>query len=176
MSKRILFTFLTLLVIYSGILISYRMFQPDNADVYVYANNIEGALDFETLKDYTLSSGSSSIHYYLFFEQGDNDSIYVINTVFKAVESSIDMNLTNLIEYVDLGDGSSTDVLTELSSTWGVDTYPAFVACHVDGNEIVIDNTLTATSDQPISDSQLKQWLLLNNIYMDESIIATPES
>jgi len=176
MFKRILFTFLILLTIYSGICVGYRAFQPENADIYIYANNIDGALDLDSLKEYTISSSSSNIHYFLFFEQGDNDSIYVINTVLRDVQNSINMDLSGLIEKVDIGDGASLDRQNLLKSTWGIESYPAFVACHVNEGEIIIDNTLVSSKQQPINDDQLIQWLILNDIYNNDNYIQTAQA
>ena len=150
MLKRILFTLLTLLVIYSGVVLVYRLNEPDVVESPGSAYMTENALDYATLRDYTLSSGESTLHYYFFCSYENNDCLYMENTVLKDAESETGLDLRNMIEYVDITD---------------LEANPAFVACRVRNGMIEISNTLQWNPSSPISTSDLIRWLELNNLY-----------
>ncbi len=165
MLKRILFTLLTLLVIYSGVVLVYRLNEPDVVESPASAYMTENALDYATLRDYTLSAGESTLHYYFFCSYENNDCIYMENTVLKDAESETGLDLRNMIEYVDITDLEANLATNRLKQEWDVSSYPAFVACRVRNGMIEISNTLQWNPSSPISKADLIQWLELNSLY-----------
>ena len=59
MLKRIMFTLMVLLVIYSGVLVGFRIFEPEQTDAGSESAIATVSLDYETLKEYTRSTGNS---------------------------------------------------------------------------------------------------------------------
>lgn len=176
MLKRILFTVMTFLLVYSAVLVGYKIFQPHEEETHTVAHN---ALDYETLREYTLNSGRAAIHYYFFCDSTSDDCIYVQNTVIKSTASATELNLDSLIEYVELAPVDDNILLTLLREDWGLTTYPAFLACHVENEKIVLDNHLEWNPAQPMSVDDLTNWLRLNGLYKTEAIevpIETPNS
>jgi len=165
MAKRILLTVLTLLVIYSAVVIGVKVFEPEMMDDTAGSAAAARAIDYETLKDYTLQSGASAIHYYFFWSSLNNDCMYVADTVLRDTEADTGMNLTDLIEVVDITDLEKNLTTNRLKSEWDVVSYPAFIACRVVNGKIVIDNKLEWNPAQPISVNDLERWLILNGLY-----------
>ena len=177
MIKRILISLFTVMMVYSAVVIGIKIFEPDKIDTN---NNIfqhASALDYETLRDYTISSGAAVTHFYLFSSADNNDCIYVEDTVLKNAAAATGMNLDDLIEIVDITDLERTLSTNRLRAEWGVLSYPAFVACHVENGQIIVDNTLEWNPASPISTDDIERWLKLNGVYegySGEEIIETP--
>lgn len=177
MSKRILFTFFTLLVLYSAILVGYRVFEPQQDDAL--DNSTQDVLDYDVLKEYTLSTGNATKHYYYFSSSTNADCIYVRDTVIKAASQTAGLNLDEYIEEVDITELEQNFAINRLKTEWDVASYPAFVACRVENQEIVIENKLEWNPQQPISADNLLDWLALNklvDIDATDAPIETPAS
>lgn len=177
MIKRILLTVFTLMMIYSTLVIGIKLFEPDVIDTAAMEAQHSTALDYNTLKDYTLNSGTSASHFYLFSSIDNTDCLYVENTVLKNAQAQTGMNLSELIEIVDITDLERSLSTNRLRTDWTVLSYPAFVACHVHEGEIVIDNTLEWNPASPMSSDDIERWLTLNGVYEGyngEEAIATP--
>jgi hypothetical protein len=173
-----MFTFLTLLVIYSGVIVGYKIFEPENAEEIADSAMTSSSLDYDTLKDYTLNSGASAIHYYFFGSSKTNDSLYVMNTVLRSVNRDTSVDLSTLIEYVDISSLEDTGTTQRLKDDWTVSTYPAFVACQVQDGQIVILNKLEWNANSPMSEDNIIQWLVENGLYDGSTpdLIATPSA
>ena len=176
MLKRIMFTLMILLVIYSGVFVGFRLFEPEQADAGSESAIASVSLDYETLKEYTRSTGNSTMHYYFFCSVESNDCLYLENTVLKSVNNETENELMTLIEFVDVSGIDEKQLATRLKNEWGVSAYPAFVACRNDNGEIVIDNTLEWNPQQPISIDDFRQWLALNKLYDDYDILQPIET
>lgn len=177
MIKRILLSVFTFMAVYSAIVIGIKLFEPDVIDTASDASQHATALDYNTLKDYTLNSGTSASHFYLFSSLDNSDCLYVENTVLKNARTATGLNLDDLIEIVDITDLERTFTTNRLRTEWTVLSYPAFVACRVNNGEIVIENTLEWDPNQPISSDDLERWLKLNGVYEGyngEEAIETP--
>ena len=170
MLKRILFVLMTFLLLYSAALVGYKVFEPHTDETHTYNLDV---LDYDTIKDYTLNSGQTATHYYFFCDQTDADCIYVQNTVIYSTALETELNLRDLIEYVDLSQVVQETRIPRLREDWGLTTYPAFLACHLEDKKIVVDNTLEWNHEQPISNDNLISWLRLNNLY-DGDLIEMP--
>ena len=75
MLKRIMFTGMALLLIYSGILVGYKIFEPQKTAETTIKSTTQATIDYETLKDYTLNSGASVTHYYFFCSAASKDCL-----------------------------------------------------------------------------------------------------
>ncbi len=160
MFKKILFTFLAVLCVYSTGLIAYKIFEPEinDTDEYIY-------LDYDSLKDYTMSAGLSTNHYYMFLSKNSDDSIYVRDTVLSTVENETGLDIQKLIEFVDITELEKNLETHRLLDDWGIQTYPSFMAVSVDENGITIDNTLEWNPELPMSAANVEQWLTENGLY-----------
>ena len=176
MLKRIMFTLMILLVIYSGVFVGFRLFEPEQTDAGSESAIASVSLDYETLKEYTRSTGNSTMHYYFFCSVDSNDCLYLENTVLKSVNNETENELMTLIEFVDVSGIDEKQLATRLKNEWGVSAYPALVACRNDNGEIVIDNTLEWNPQQPISIDDFRQWLALNKLYDDYDILQPIET
>ena len=176
MAKRLLLTALTLLVIYSAVVIGIRVFEPEQPDEGTDSLIASKALDYEVVKDYTINSGSAAIHYYLFWSKDSNDCNYVVETVLKDCQAETGVNLSELIEIVDITELERNFTTNRLKTDWGISSYPAFVSCRAKAGRIQINNTLEWNPAQPISVDDLKRWLELNGLYEEKSgpVIETP--
>lgn len=155
-----MFTFLTLLMVYSISVVSYRIFEPNDNNATIDTNSF---LAYDSLKSY-VEEGSSSVHYFFFFSDNDTNSIYLYNTVFTTVNNDINKELTSLIEIVDVSELDETLEITKLNEDWGVSTYPSFVAVSVDNGEITINNKLEWKSDKSITATDIEAWLKENGL------------
>ncbi|MCR5228951.1 MAG: hypothetical protein K6D03_02385 [Solobacterium sp.] len=175
MAKRILFTFMVLLAIYSSIIIVYEMNRPDtentgSADkVYV--------IDYESLTDYTLNSGASATHYYLFYSSHNNDCLYVADTVLRDAQAVSGVDLDNLIEFVDITELEDKLETYRLKEEWGITSYPALIACKNKFGAVHIENRLEWNSESPMNATDVIQWLMLNGLYdgSNGELISTPK-
>lgn len=173
MLKRILFTFLVLLVLYSGTVIGYKIFEPETIDSSRDNLNLYEIIDYSSLYDYTLTEETSSIHYYYFCSPEDNDCIYMQNTTLKTLESEVDLDLSTVIEYIDITDLIKNNEISRLKSEWSVSSYPAFIACHTEDDSIIIDNSIEYDAQNPLTAEDIKTWLSLNGL-IENNAIETP--
>ncbi len=176
MSKRILMTVLTLMLLYSTIVIGIKIFEPEKETAFGAEFQHASALDYDTLREYTISTGNAVTHFYLFSSADNNDCIYVENTVLKNAAASTGLNLEDLIDIVDITDLERTLTTNRLRTDWDVLSYPAFIACHVENGEIIIDNKLEWNPAQPISSEDLERWLKLNGVYEGDQIAEAIET
>jgi len=165
MFKRIMFTLMALVAIYSGAVVIYLGNKPQLAETGSYAANNGNALLYDTLRDYTLNSGASATHYYFFCTSQDNNCAFVEDTVIRDTERETGLDLGSLIEYVDITDLVDNKDVNRLYSDWEVTSYPAFVAVKNDNGSIDILNSRVWQEDDPISSTTLTSWLELNNLY-----------
>ena len=167
MIKRILLTVMTILVIYTGILVGYRLNEPENAYENYTSEFFPTSLDYETLKEYTQSSGASTYHYYLFCTYESNDCLYLENTLLSTVETDTQLDVKSLLEYVDISGVPEEQRLSRLKNDWNLSNYPALLACHIENNQIIIDNTLEWDANHPYNTDDIKEWLFINGLYDD---------
>ena len=175
MLKRILFTFFTLLILYSAILVGYRVFEPNRDDSHDI--NAQDAIVYDALHDYTLSSGNASLHYYFFSSSTNADCKYVKDTILQTASINTGIDVHDYIEEVDITPLEQNFELYRLNDDWGISSYPAFVACIVEDNKIVIQNRLEWDPQHPLSVDNFVDWLILNRIYdaqPSETPIETP--
>ena len=171
-------SFLVLLMIYSAFVVGFRIFEPEKEEIN-HTSLDTTVVDYASARNYTLSSGTSSVHCYFFCSPQNDDCIYMENTVMRTVESDAGISMSGIFEYIDVTSLDSTNDLNRLKEEWNLDDYPGFVLCHVEGDEIIIDSALSWDSSRPLSVFELKQWLRANGLYdakEDETEIEQPVS
>lgn len=161
---------MALLVVYSGIVVGYKIYEPEKVDVHAQTEETSASsLDYSSLRDYTLASGPSSTHYYFFCTSKDNDCLYLENTVMSDVQAGTDLDLSSLLERVDISDLYDNPDDTSLFDDWGIRSYPAFAAARVQDGTISVLNTLEWDPSHPLNADNIRQWLALNGLISEDN-------
>lgn len=161
MLKKVVYALLALLVAYSSGVVTFRIFEPKTD-----ANVVEESayLDYDSLKEYVMSTGESVTHYLFFYSREDNDSVYVKNTVLATVTADTQMQIDKIIETVDITSLQQNMTDGKLSADWGISRYPAFAAVTVADGAPVVLNSLEYDGEIPLSAAQVEEWLRLNGL------------
>ncbi len=169
---------MTVLLVCSAVLVGYRVFEPEYVGISDTPEYLQTLVSYGSLREYTLSSGPSSIHYYYFCSVGNDDCEYVETTVIKSAARTTGIDLAALIEYVDISELENSLKTNRLKSDWGIGSYPALAAARTSGSEILIENILEWDTSSPLSETDLIRWLILNRLYDGSGIeaIETPAS
>ena len=162
MLKKILFSLLCVLMIYSGAVAAYRIFEPRQEHVAIDSSSF---ISYASLKEYIVSSGESSQHFLFFYNDGETDSMYVRTSVLSDVKAKSGLDLDSLIETVDLSGYKQENLPASLAQDWGLSDYPSFALVTVKDGEIQILSKLEWSSSSPITSSMLIQWLKDNGVY-----------
>ncbi len=162
MFKKALFTFLTLLVVYSCAVVGYRIFEPS---LDIASDPDETYIDIDSLEGYILSTPEGSVHYLFFYSKVNKDCVYVKNTVLSVVQTETQLNLNRLIETVDITERDRSLNLSSLYETWGISNYPAFVCVSVANGTYTIENMLVYDGKKPLTSADIEAWLDLNGLY-----------
>ncbi len=152
---------MVLLSIYSIAVLAYRIYEPTDIE---NATNTTNRIDYNSLREYTLSSGDGTKHYYFFFSSLDNNCVYLNDTVLREVAKDTGLDLNNLIETVDITPLQTNMTTNRITAEWGIHSWPAFVAVSIQENSILIENTLEWDPQSPLNTGDIKQWLSLNNL------------
>ena len=159
MIKRILFTLMTLLALYSLAVLGYRIYEPD-----LHTEDTSNYIPYNSLREYTLSQTNSTRHVYFFYSSTDDNSNYVLNTLFPSINSQKKKDYTSVIEIIDISSLESSFTTNRLKSEWGIQTYPSFLLVSVENDEISIDSTLCWEENTPFTTDTIINWLAINNI------------
>lgn len=162
MLKKILFSLLCILMIYSSAVAAYRIFEPRQEHVALDSSSF---ISYASLKEYIVSSGESSQHFLFFYNDGETDSMYVRTSVLSDVKAKSGLDLDCLIETVDLSGYKQENLPASLAQDWGLSDYPSFALVTVKDGEIQILSKLEWSSSSPITSSMLIQWLKDNGVY-----------
>lgn len=165
MFKKITFTFLTLLILYSIIAAGYRYFEPEQTA----SSNTSNTIDYASLKDYITSTGDASIHYLLFYSSDNENAVYVKDSILTQAEADTHLQLSSLIEIVDVTNLDESMKINRLSEDWGISSVPAFAAISLKNGKPVVNNKLEWDDKNPISVESLEQWLKDNSLYTSGS-------
>ena len=175
MFKRLMYTVLTLLLLYSTAIVLYRINEPENNIAAFSDFSSSTMLDYDTLSAYTKSSGASATHYYFFCSSENADCLYVENTVLKDAAAMTHLNLNQLIEFVDVTPLENNLNINRLKADWGISHYPAFIAVHNENGKINIENTLEWDPEKPLNAEQLTAWLTTNGLTTAENTSETSQ-
>ncbi len=162
MFKKILFTLLTLLIVYSCAVVGYRIFEPS---LDIASDPDTAYLDIDSLDQYILSSPEGSTHYLFFYSRVNKDCVYVRDTVLSVVQKETQLNLSRIIEIADITSKDRSLDLAGLYEDWGISNYPAFASYTVQNGEIVMNNMLVYDGKKPLTAADIESWLELNGLY-----------
>lgn len=169
---------LTLLLVYSLAIVGYKAYEPDKSTLTTsMLTEKNSGLDYDTLTQYTLSSGSSAIHYFVFYSENDDNSKYLQFNVLNPLEKDANSRFQDLLEYVDVTKLEESLNTNQLKEEWHIAHTPALLACKVKGDHIIIENSLEWSQDKPLNEFNVKQWLIQNGLYLstaEDEIIAEP--
>ena len=161
MFKKIVFALLALIVVYSSAVVTFRIFEP-KTDTNVVEES--AYLDYDSLREYILSTGESVTHYLYFYSRLDNDCVYVKNTVLATVTADTQLQIDKIIETVDITSLEQNMTTGKLAADWGLGNYPAFAAVTVADGEPYVINSLVYDGEIPLSAQQVEEWLELNGL------------
>ncbi len=165
MLKKISISVMGLILLASITLAGYKVFEPKSTSKLETTIN-SFYIEFSNVKEYTLSGGNNTSHYYFFCIPEDNNCKYVYDSVFLSVkDKNNDVSLDTIFEYIDINDIKDKDNFHNLLNQWGISTYPALVSCKVENDKIVINNVLEYDEKNPLSDMDIINWMRLNGIY-----------
>jgi uncharacterized protein YxeA len=164
MLKKILFTFLALLITYSGAVIIYRLLEPETE-----TSEPKTFIPYSSLKQYVAANGESSIHYLFFYSSADVNSSYVCTTVLSKTASQTGLDLSKIIETVDMTAIDQSGETSQLHTDWNISSYPAFAAVSVENGQTVVANTLEWDPEHPLEPSDIEEWLEENDLYQSTS-------
>lgn len=161
MLKKILFSLLCILMVYSGAVAAYRIFEPRQDHVRLDSSSF---ISYASLKEYIVSSGESSQHFLFFYNDGESNSMYVRTSVLSDVKAKTGIDLDSLLEIVDLSGYRQENLHASLAEQWGLSDYPSFALVTLKDGEIQVLSRLEWSSGTPITGTLLIQWLQDNGI------------
>ena len=158
MFKKLLFSLLAVLMIYSSAAMIYRIFEPQ-----LDTNEQKDLtyVEYSTLSDYILSHGEASIHIVFFCSLKDADSLYLKDTVLSTVQSDTGLPVSQILEVVDVSTAGN-DINARLLRDWGVGAIPSFVSVGVANGQCIVHDRLEWTQDAPLKARQIEDWLEAN--------------
>lgn len=154
-----------LLTLHSAVLVGYRLYEPESAEDSRRPEFLNTVIDYDSLREYTLSSGPSAIHYYFFCSVENNDCDYMETTVIKSAAKTTGIDLASLIEYVDITEIEQQLRTNQLKNDWNIASYPAFATTRNTDGRITIMNRLEWNPQAPVNEANLVQWLIQNGLY-----------
>ncbi|NLH63297.1 MAG: hypothetical protein GX478_03765 [Erysipelotrichaceae bacterium] len=166
MLKKVMFAFLSLIILYSTAVIAYRIFEPTAS---YHVGDEDTYLDYASLKEYVKSTGDSSVHYLFFYSSEDNTSVYLKNTVIPTVENDTSLQFTRIIETVDITELVRSMQTSQLSEDWQISSYPAFAAVAVQDGRVIVQNVLENTNEHQLTAADIEDWLKENGLYAGAS-------
>ena len=161
MLKKIMFTLLSLIMIYSTAAVLYRIFEPESE---INTDTRTVSLDYDSLNEYLLSTGEGTIHYLMFSSTLSADCQYVLNTVIPTVNTDLNIQAESLIEIVDVTVLDKEMNINRLTADWGLSSIPSFAAVHIQDGTVIMDNTLESDPQKPMSAADLEGWLRQNGL------------
>ena len=161
MFKKVVYSLLCLITVYSIAVVAFRIYEPKTD-----ANVVEESayLDYDSLKEYILSTGESVTHYLFFYSRNDNDCVYVKNTVLASVTVDTQLQIDRIIETVDITALQDNMLTEKLAADWGIQRYPAFAAVSVIDGEPTVLNSLEYDGEIPLTPADVETWLKENGL------------
>ncbi len=176
MFKKVLFTGLCFLMIYSTAVVGYRIFEPQ---LDTHSPDEQAYIEYDTLNDYVLSGSEGAIYYLFFYSKINSDCAYVKNTVLNIVQNETKLEINKLIDTVDITELERSMSVSRLSSEWGINSYPAFAAVSIHDGIPQVDSKLEWNNDDMLNALDIELWLIENGLYIgtaqDIEPVETPE-
>ncbi len=149
-------------MLYTISAVAYRLFEPDST----YTTSADQTyLDYNSLKEYLVSTGEGAVHYLYFYSADDDTSVYVKNTVITSVENMTSLQFTRILETVDITELDREMKTNKLAEDWGITSYPAFAAIVMENGVPVVKSKLEYTKDHPLTAQDVVTWLQENGLY-----------
>lgn len=161
MFKKVVYSLLLLIVAYSMSVVAFRIYEPKKDTNVVEESTY---LDYDSLREYILSTGESVTHYLFFYSSNDNDCVYVKNTVLASVTVDTQLQIDRIIETVDITVLEENMLTEKLAAEWGIQRYPAFAAVSVVDGAPVVLNSLEYDGEIPLSAANVEEWLRENGL------------
>ena len=161
MLKKILFSLLSMLITYSVCVAAYRIYEPREEFT---EKDSSSYISYASLKEYIVSAGESSEHLLLFYSPYDSDSEYVRSTLLNEVAKRTSLDISSMIEIVDVSGVRSENLMSALSDDWGLSNYPSFAFVHLENNEPGVISKLEWSSSSPLTSQSIITWLHDNGI------------
>ena len=163
MTRKIIKFILTSILIICLGAASYYYFKPKEAAIV--ADNYIAVTD-QTLTYANIESdilADNNVHYLWLCDMNNNDCIYTRDYIIKPLAQELGVDQFDSLEFVDFNE--APDSTHYMSSTWGFNNFPAFVAVqNVDGKVTVL-NYLAWDKDNPFDSQDLKTWMYNNGIW-----------
>lgn len=176
MLKKIMFTLLTLLSIYSAAAVIYKYYEPQ---IHVQPSDTQTYIEYDSLSEYILSSADGTVHYLYFYDSRNADCVYIKNTIFTTVEKETRVSLEDLIEIVSLSNLDQDKIERRLHDEWNVNSCPSFICISVNDRQASVDSILEWENDRMITPYEIEVWLTENGRDMGISdsmeTVPTPE-
>lgn len=150
-----------MLITYSVCVAAYRIYEPREEFTETDSSSY---ISYASLKEYIVSAGESSEHLLLFYSPYDSDSEYVRSTLLNEVANQTELNISSMIEIVDVSGVRSDNLMSDLSNDWGLSDYPSFAIVQLQNNEPVVISKLEWTSSSPLTTQEIITWLKDNSI------------
>lgn len=150
-----------MLITYSVCVAAYRIYEPREEFT---ETDSPSYISYASLKEYIVSAGESSEHLLLFYSPYDSDSEYVRSTLLNEVANQTELNISSMIEIVDVSGVRSDNLMSDLSNDWGLSDYPSFAIVQLQNNEPVVISKLEWTSSSPLTTQEIITWLKDNSI------------
>lgn len=175
MFKKLLFTFLMTLCVYSLAAACYHLFEPEN-DITEATDAL--VIDYKTLKDYVENGSEGTIHYILFYDNRIQNSEYFRSTLLTTVENDTHLQMDRIIEIADMSEIEEDLVIPRLTDDWGIRSCPALAVIKLENGSAVLGSKLEWENDQMLSAEDIEIWLIDNGLYQPGETmepVETPE-
>lgn len=165
MFKKVSLVFFSVLWLCSVGLFIYRMVEPETAAELgpIVINSANQQPNQQTL--FTSNGSENQIKYYYFCTAGNQDCIYMNDTILKSLASEMNVESFDFLEYVDVEALYGDWTPSKLKSVWGFESYPALVAAKDLGSSFEILNTAEWTDTVPLDTTSVKQWMIQNELW-----------
>lgn len=159
MFKKLLFSLLAMLMIYSSAAMVYRIFEPQ---LDTNEQRDLTYLEYSTLQNYIISTGESSKHILFFCSRSDPNAVFVKDTVLSTVQSDTGLSISQIIEVADITNEDPLDIAARLYRDWGIQEMPAFLAVGVQNNACIVLDRLEWDESDPFTAMKIEDWLAAN--------------
>ncbi|MBR2810058.1 MAG: hypothetical protein IKD69_01635 [Solobacterium sp.] len=163
MFKKLLFTVLAVIFLYSSAVVIYRIYEPKEL-----ISDAESAsyIEYEALDSYLRGTPESSVHYLFFHSRRNPDSSYIRSTILPIVNSETETDIKALFETVDITSLYDADTLYRLYDDWGIVSPPCFAKVRIEHGRPVILSTLEWQDGNLFQSQKIESWLVDNGVYL----------
>ena len=175
MFKKILFSLLSFLMVYSLAAAVYHLFEPDYDE---NAGTDELIIESESLNDYIMNASEGTIHYIFFYDSRSNDCEYVRNTLLATVSNDTQLQLKKIFVIADTSSMEEKNIIPRLQELWGIRSIPAFAVITKNGETTDVLSKLEWDSTHMLSAAEIEQWLIDNGLFQPAETaepVETPE-